>query len=278
LGEVVHANARLRSDGFANLRFAALSQVPPGIPFLPAAYHDGGPARIAVAAQCADLALSAFRGVTQLSQARSRFIAELKAHAARIEAALLPALGKIRWAGIDFSPATYPDADCSLAAALEALGVRRLGQHGSTAAAAFSAAAIDAAEFRRAGFNGLFFPVLEDECLARRAAEGSVGLKDLLLWSTVCGTGLDTIPLAGDISAAEIAAILLDVAALGVRLGKPLTARLMPIPHRKAGAELQFDFEYFARGKVMPHDAAPLSGALAESSSLPLSQRDQRSK
>ena len=34
-------------------------------------------------------------------------------------------------------------------------------------------------------------------------------------------------------------------------LNKPLTARLMPIPDRKSGDNVNFDFEYFAASKVM---------------------------
>ena len=273
LGQVVHDNARLGSDGFANLRFAALSRVPPGVPFLPAAYHGDGMACLAVAAECADLVQAACAAAANLDQARGRLIASIESHAARIESALAALTDDLIWSGIDFSPAPYPSADCSLAAAIESLGVAKLGQHGSTATAAFLASTLDSARFRRAGFNGLFFPVLEDARLAARAGEGKFGLKDLLLWSTVCGTGLDTVPLPGDTSAAELAAILLDVAALGVRLSKPLTARLMPIPGRSAGDALHFDFPYFAPGRVLPHAAAALASPLATSRHLPLSAR-----
>jgi uncharacterized protein (UPF0210 family) len=277
LGQVVHANARLRDDGFANLRFAALSRVPPTVPFLPAAYHAGGEVRLAIAAECADLLLAACSGAASLPQARAAIVQAVQSHAMRIEAALASGLPAPAFAGLDFSPATFPGESCSLAAAIEALGVPRLGRHGSTAAAAFLASALDAAQFRRAGFNGLFFPVLEDSRLAQRAAEGELGLKDLLLWSTVCGTGLDTVPLPGDIGAGELAAILLDVAALGARLCKPLTARLMPMPQCAAGAKLRFDFPFFAPGQVLPHAASRLGGALAHSPHLAIDQRPIRS-
>jgi len=97
-------------------------------------------------------------------------------------------------------------------------------------------------------------PVLEDAVLAARAGE-TYTVHDLLLYSTVCGTGLDTIPLPGDISERALTGLLLDVAALAVRLDKPLTARLMPIPGKKAGDMTNFDFEYFANGRVLAvHD------------------------
>jgi uncharacterized protein (UPF0210 family) len=36
-------------------------------------------------------------------------------------------------------------------------------------------------------------PVMEDPVLASRAAEGCYTLRDLLLFSTVCGVGIDTV-------------------------------------------------------------------------------------
>jgi uncharacterized protein (UPF0210 family) len=94
-------------------------------------------------------------------------------------------------------------------------------------------------------------PVLEDAVLASRSKEDLYSVNELLLYSAVCGTGLDTVPLPGDVSVEELAGILLDVAGLAMRLDKPLTARLMPIPGAKAGDLTQFDFAYFANGRVL---------------------------
>jgi len=108
-------------------------------------------------------------------------------------------------------------------------------------------------------------PVLEDSRLAKRAAEGSLTLKDLLLYSAVCGCGLDTVPLPGDASAEQITGVLLDVGALALRLNKPLVARLMPIPGKAAGDPTGFDFEFFANSRVLALDAAPLQRGFANS-------------
>ena len=112
-------------------------------------------------------------------------------------------------------------------------------------------------------FSGLMLPVLEDATLAKRAAEGNLSVKDLLMYSAVCGTGLDTVPVPGDASVEQIAALLLDVAALSQRLGKPLTARLMPVPGKKAGDRTEFDFPFFANSRVLGIQAEPLEGFLA---------------
>jgi uncharacterized protein (UPF0210 family) len=94
-------------------------------------------------------------------------------------------------------------------------------------------------------------PVLEDATLAARSQDRLFTVNDLLLYSAVCGTGLDTVPLPGDIGEDELAGILLDLATLALRLDKPLTARLMPIPGAKAGDRTEFDFAYFANGQIL---------------------------
>jgi uncharacterized protein (UPF0210 family) len=95
----------------------------------------------------------------------------------------------------------------------------------------------------------------------------------LLSYSAVCGVGLDTIPLPGDISQAALAGILLDVAALAVRLNKPLTARLMPLPGKSAGDPVHFDFPYFADSRVMAASGPGIKSNLAQPQRLKIHPR-----
>jgi uncharacterized protein (UPF0210 family) len=178
------------------------------------------------------------------------------------------------YGGIDFSLAPFPEVASSVGTAFERLGVSSLGSPGSLAVAAFLADTLDQVHFRRAGFCGLFLPVLEDALLAERAAEEELSIYDLLLYSAVCGTGLDTIPLPGDVSAEAITPVLLDLAALAQRLRKPLTARLMPIPGKKAGEPTGFDFAYFANSRVMALGEYPISGPLAGDEVFQLHRRE----
>jgi len=159
--------------------------------------------------------------------------------------------------------------------ALELLGIPVLGLSGTAAASAFLTDCLDQAQFTRTGFCGLMLPVLEDSILALRAAEGRLGLTELLLMSTVCGCGLDTIPLPGEVSMESLAALLIDLGALALRHNKPLTARLMPIPGKSAGDPIHFDFPYFADSRVMALPAMPLTGLLASSDPLELSPRPE---
>ena len=153
------------------------------------------------------------------------------------------------------------------------MGVPKVGLHGSLAAAAILTEAIERARFPRAGFSGLMMPVLEDSRLAERAAEGRLTVKDLLLYSAVCGTGLDTVPLPGEATSGQIAALLLDISALALRLDKPLTARLMPVPGKQAGDVTNFTFGYFANSRVMALKAEPLEKALGGNETILLEKR-----
>jgi uncharacterized protein (UPF0210 family) len=273
-----HATARLirrvstlHADGFGNLFLGALAGCGPGHPFLPASYHGGGAASFAIAVEAAGVALTAVSGAATLDEARARLVAAIEGAAA----ALVPAAERLaaefglRFGGIDFSPAPYPTPDKSLGAALEALGVQ-VGGPGALFAAAFLTDALDRASFPRAGFCGLMLPVLEDATLARRAAGGGLALSDLLLYSAVCGVGLDTVPLPGDVAETTLAAILLDTAALSARLRKPLVARLMPLPGLRAGDATAFSFEYFAPGGVMDMAPGGAGGLLAGPASVEL--------
>lgn len=273
--QIIRRCAVLTPDGLGNLRFAALANVPPGVPFLPAAYHNGGLPAVALGVEAAELAVMACAEATSLAEARTRLVEMVEAEAVRLTSLIKKVSAKrgLQFNGLDFSLAPYPHPARSLGTALERLTDARVGEHGVLAAAAFLAEALDRAQFKRTGFSGLFLPVLEDAVLARRAAQGLLTVNDLLLYSAVCGTGLDTVPLPGDSSPEALAAILLDVAALALRLNKPLTARLMPIPDKKAGDTVTFNFEFFAPSRVLNPRTSGLGGLFAEAGSLDLSSR-----
>lgn len=264
-GKVIEAAAKISPDGFTNLRFAAMANVGPFAPFFPAAYSQGDQLAFGLALEAASEAQQAFLQAASLEDARARLVNALEGHAAQLKkvAEEVAQACQAQFKGFDFSPAPFPDVQHSLGGALEALGVPRLGLFGSLAAAAFVADTLDRGDWLRCGFNGLMLPVLEDAILAQRSAEGSLTVRDLLLFSAVCGTGLDTVPLPGDASAGQLSALLLDVAALAVRLGKPLTARLMPVPGKRAGDATEFQFDFFANGRVMELPAQALTGLLA---------------
>ncbi len=189
----------------------------------------------------------------------TRLTALIEEHDAQIAAALegLEAETGVRFAGCDWSLAPHPDADRSIGAAIEALSGVPFGDWGTLVAVRGLTSAIQAARVTRLGFSGVMLPVLEDATLARRNAAGHYTLRDLLAFSAVCGTGLDTIPLPGDTTAEQIARVLAEVAAISAALRKPLTARLLPIPGLQAGSMTGFEFPYFVNTRVMQIASSP---------------------
>ena len=260
--DVIQRCAQIGPSGFGNLRFTALANVPAGSPFFPAGYHDGGSPVFSLGVEAAELAVTACAEATSLADARARLVRAVEDHAQRlVKAVKRPGSRRgLRFGGLDFTLAPYPETARSLGSAVERLTGQAMGSHGTLAAAAFLADALDRARIPSVGFSGLFFPVLEDAVLAARAAEGRLTISDLLLYCTVCGAGLDTVPLPGAVSSDILAGILADVGALSLRLNKPLTARLMPIPGKQAGDEIHFDFPYFADSRVMATRDSGLGG------------------
>jgi uncharacterized protein len=269
--EIIVKCAPIEPNGFANLQFAALADVKAGSPFLPAAYHDKDTPAFAIATESADLAVQAFENARTIEEGRNNLVAEIEKHGKKLTEVAKPL--RCKFYGIDFSLAPFPDDAHSLGNAVEKMGIPKIGQHGSLAAAAILTEAIDRANFPHTGFSGFMQPVLEDSTLAKSAAEGTLTIKDILLYSAVCGTGLDTIPLPGDTTAEQLVPLLLDLSALALRLDKPLTARLMPVPGKKAGDDTNFDFAFFAPSKVMALDSVGLNSPFNGNEVLQIKKR-----
>lgn len=268
----------LEPNGFANLQFCGLANVLANTPFFPSAYAEPGRPAFALALEAADLALEAFGNSSSLSEASAKFIQSVEDHAVKLEAIgeKLYQIYNYEFKGLDFTPAPHPQQGVSIGKALEALGLESFGRPGSLFASAFLTSTLDQATFKRTGFNGLMLPVLEDSGLAERASDGSLTVRDLLLFSAVCGAGLDVVPIPGDTTAEELTPVLLDVAALALRLDKPLTARLMPIPGKKAGELTEFKFAYFANSRILPLGSVPLSGKMYGKELVAINNRKSR--
>lgn len=236
-GRTVARLGRDTEGGEGNFHFAAAAGCPPGLPFFPAARHDGAPA-FALGLESAGLVGVAYRdGAVRPADALRAALDQALAPIEALCVALASEHGR-QWIGIDTSPA--PGLDASIAGALEHLIDAPFGSPGTLRACAATTAALHATRVRRCGYSGLMLPVLEDRVLASRAAEGRFRLADLLLWSSVCGTGFDVVPLPGDVSEDGLTRWIGDVAALSVRLNKPLSARLLPVPGARSGEMSRF--------------------------------------
>jgi len=239
-------------DPFKNLNFCVSSNISPDTPFFPAAYHMLEKPAFSIALEMADEVIKVFEASKNVHEAQIK----LREHFEQIYENLVniceivAKTHNIEFHGIDFSPAPYPLIEKSIGKAIEMLNYEYFGAHGSLLGVALIKNAIPKKD-KIIGFSGFMPSVLEDFVIAKNLAENNFNLDTLLLYATMCGTGLDCVPLPGDITEKELFYILLDICTISLRLNKPLTARLMPIPGKKAGDEVKFNFEYFAPSKVM---------------------------
>jgi uncharacterized protein (UPF0210 family) len=236
--------------GVANFRFAASANIPAGTPFFPVGWHRG-PESVAFGLESASVVEQAFAGSGKGEDATAR----LKQH---LDNVLVPIerLGRDiarrhdrAYLGIDTSPA--PGKDRSIGAAIEALTRTPFGSAGTLEACATITAVLKSVGVTTCGYSGLMLPVLEDPVLAQRAGEGRFTVRDLLLYSSVCGTGIDVAPIPGDTAVHTIAGLLRDVAAQSVRLRKALSVRLFLVPGKKVGDMARFADHFMLTDSVV---------------------------
>jgi uncharacterized protein len=247
--EAIVAISKASPGGEGNFRFTAAANCPPG-PFFPAAYHRG-PAGFSIGLETPPLLKQAFEQARDITDAQQKLFTLLESELRPVErlAEEISRNENREYFGIDASPA--PSKDASIGAAIEALTHAPFGASSTLAGCAAITEVLKSLKIKICGYSGLMLPVLEDPVLATRAAEGRFTVRELLLYSTVCGTGLDVVPLAGDTSANELAALIRDVAALSSKLHKPLSARLFLIPGKKAGDRAEFSNPFLTSSVVM---------------------------
>ena len=231
--------------GQGNFNFAATAMLKPNGPFYPGAYHTGAGRQLAIGLESAGVVQDVFaRTHGDFDASVKELTAMLTTHA-RVAEAVGEEVAKARgWTYMGVDPTPAPLGDVSIGAAMEAWSGARFGSSGTMTAALIITTAVKAVPVRQIGYSGLMVPVLEDKRLADRWAQHAYGIDALLAYSSVCGTGLDTVPLPGDVSEDQLARILGDVAALAWKWHKPLTARLLPIAGKKAGDRTEFDSPY----------------------------------
>lgn len=249
---VIHSLAENSPNSLGNFRFAAIAFVPPNTPFYPASYQVNGDHTFAVGLESANVIAAAMASTRDPQQAQRAIENSLGKWAQQIESAGRRAAQQTGWkyTGIDLSPA--PLKEISIGTAIENFTGEPLGSSGTLAAVAIITRALKNIPVTHTGYSGLMLPVLEDSTIARRWSEGDLSLSSLLLYSSVCGTGLDVIPMPGDTSEARIAAILKDVASLSYKWHKPLSARLLPVKGKAAGDETEFQDPFLVNAKIQP--------------------------
>jgi len=127
------------------------------------------------------------------------------------------------------------------------------------------------ASSRVGGLSGAFIPLSEDIGMIEAAEKGALSIEKLEAMTSVCSVGLDMIAIPGDTGPDIISAIIADECAIGVVNSKTTAVRIIPVPGKKEGDNVEFGgllgrapiikvnrnspAEFIARGGIVP---APL--------------------
>jgi uncharacterized protein (UPF0210 family) len=248
--EIVAAISKV-NGGEANFRFTTSANCPAGIPFFPAAFHEGRNS-FAVGLESANLLTTAFKQDNNPSTARRTLKSLLEKNLLPVQDIAENISKTLNWQydGIDASPA--PGLNASIGQAIETYSKQPFGSPSTLSACSLITDVLKNLDIKKCGYSGLMLPVIEDKVLAQRAIEGRFTVQELLLYSSVSGTGLDVVPLPGDTPTQVLENIFIDVAALSLKYSsKALSARLFLIPGKKAGDMVTFENPYLTSCVVM---------------------------
>jgi uncharacterized protein len=249
--KVIQRISQETQDGFGNFHFCAWANCQSGIPFFPTAYHQGKTS-FAIGLELCNLVMQAFSDADDIIDAEEKLKLILDKELSKIEAIAQTISAKyaIEYQGIDTSLAPSLGKKESIAFAYEKIMDGKFGNQGTLAISGMLTRVLKSLSVKTCGYSGLMLSVCEDVGLAARANEQTYNLTNLLAYSAVCGCGLDTVPIPGNITIEKITAILIDMATLAIKLDKPLSARLFPIPGKNAGEMTAFDSPYLVDCRI----------------------------
>jgi uncharacterized protein (UPF0210 family) len=151
---------------------------------------------------------------------------------------------KVPFGIVDLSLAPTPAVGDSVAEILEEMGLESVGAPGTTAALALlndqvKKGGVMASSFV-GGLSGAFIPVSEDQGMIDAVNRGALTIEKLEAMTCVCSVGLDMIAVPGTTSAATIAGIIADEAAIGMINQKTTAVRMIPVVGKDVGDTVEF--------------------------------------
>ena len=254
---IIKAVGERSQHGQGNFNFGATAMLKAYGPFYPGAWHPGGgPRSFAIGLESANVVMDVFAREHDPRTAGKALADALTLHLRAVESAATKTAAGSGWtyAGIDPTPA--PGGQSSIGAAIESFTGAPFGSPGTETAAGIITRAVKDVAVTQTGYSGLMIPVLEEATLTKRWTEKTYGLDSILAYSAVCAGGVDTVPLPGDTSEETIARIIGDVATLAFKWNKPLAARLLPAPGKKAGDTTEFSGA-LSNAVIQPLPGAP---------------------
>jgi len=257
--------SRITPRGEGNFNFTVNFNCEPLIPYFPAGYHTSNQGnRFVIGLETPDLLVAALEEFKSLNHSgnhqdlfqgyQETLSTALQYHITNLMQiiSVSPLNPDFLFSGIDSSAA--PSKDCaSMVDVYKLMGVEYFGASGTVEISSLLTSVFKSVKgVDLVGFSGLMLAVTEDQGLAEGTKQSNFDIRALLTYSSVCGIGLDTVPIPGDTPAEKIAALMRDTGTMAYRLNKPLTVRLFPVPGLKAGDLTLFESDDLCNCAVLP--------------------------
>tara|TARA_B100000242_G_scaffold50687_1_gene30336 strand:- start:10081 stop:11229 length:1149 start_codon:yes stop_codon:yes gene_type:complete len=244
--------SRSQTLGFNNFRFGIGFNLSEYTPFFPFSY--GSNSGFSVALESLDFLKKELSSSNSISELEVRLKEDINK-----SSKIFSQVGhkfSFPYFGSDWSLAPLPNSDNSVVDFISSFEGNDLGAGGGFLSSISKITALLKSPFSDkdispVGFNGVMMSVLEDDALAKSFSLRSVTVNDLLLYSSVCGCGLDMVPLSGDTSEISIEKYAEDTASLAFRLNKPLGVRFMSISNLREGQQTSFSHDFVNNSSVI---------------------------
>ena len=152
------------------------------------------------------------------------------------------------------------------------MGLGKVGTHGTTAALALLNDAVKKGGMMACshvgGLSGSFIPVSEDAGMIDAAREGAITLDKLEAMTSICSVGLDMVAVPGDTPPETISGMIADEAAIGMMNHKTTAVRVIPVPGKTVGDDVDFG-GLLGRAPIMPVHGASSATFIRRGGQLP---------
>jgi len=211
IGEV----SKLSSSGYHNFRVGVSCNMNPNGPFFPFSYQKGKTG-FSIALELTQLFIQIINNL------ESNDLKDIRKEIIKILVPLLIDINKlckniekktsIKYYGIDSSLAPLPEDNHSVAYLIEKLGVENYGGNGTLFLTSYLTNIIKTivkeSNIINTGFNGVMFSHLEDPVMGKRNNIKNFSIDSLIAYSSVCGCGIDMVPIPGDSFEEEISSLI----------------------------------------------------------------------
>lgn len=248
----------LSSNGFDNFRVGVSLNPAENTPFFPFSYAKKD-LSFSLACEITEPFIDILKNNPNddINELRPKFESSLKSFGSMLDALAKKSAAEqeVNYGGMDVSLAPFPDDKVSVIQILHLLGLDDIGSNGTLFLTSYLTGILKSifkgTDITPAGFNGVMYSLLEDHTMCESNNKKQLDIDKIIGYSTLCGCGLDMVPIPGNIIVEELASTILDVAVTSIKLKKPLGVRVLPIPGKDVNEMTTFDMDFLTNTRVM---------------------------